>query len=195
MEGRRVADLLAAAFAEDPLMDWLLPGRRNSSSARRRLFAQAVRIFSRDGLIEMSDDRRSAAIWASPHRAQQGRLVRPLDQLRGAFATLLAAGSAANRSIRLYEVMRTHRPSRPHWYLSAIGTDPSARRRGAASALLASRLAECDAEGAEAYLESSNSRNLPLYERHGFEILRQITVDDSPPLWLMLRAPHRLRFD
>jgi hypothetical protein len=42
-----------------------------------------------------------------------------------------------------------------------------------------------------AYLESSNPKNIPLYERHGFELLGTIQVGTSPPIFPMLRTPRR----
>jgi ribosomal protein S18 acetylase RimI-like enzyme len=59
--------------------------------------------------------------------------------------------------------------------------------RGLGSALLEAGLARCDSEGASAYLESSNPKNIPLYERYGFEALGVIEPDDFPPLTPMLR--------
>jgi hypothetical protein len=50
-------------------------------------------------------------------------------------------------------------------------------------------LRRCDREGLPAYLESSNPRNIPLYQRHGFEVLGTIQLDASPPITPMLRAP------
>ena len=38
-----------------------------------------------------------------------------------------------------------------------------------------------------ACLESSNPKNIPLYERHGFELLGTIQVGASPPIFPMLR--------
>ena len=32
-----------------------------------------------------------------------------------------------------------------------------------------------------AYLESSNPKNMSLYERHGFESMGRIQIGDSPP--------------
>jgi ribosomal protein S18 acetylase RimI-like enzyme len=55
--------------------------------------------------------------------------------------------------------------------------------------LLTQALARCDADGLPAYLESSNPRNIPLYQRHGFEILGRIQVGDSPVLTPMRRPP------
>jgi len=68
-----------------------------------------------------------------------------------------------------------------------IGVDPVRQGRGLGSALLEAGLARCDAEGAMAYLESSNPKNVPLYERYGFEVLGVIEPEDFPPLTPMLR--------
>ena len=50
-------------------------------------------------------------------------------------------------------------------------------------------LAACDRDGTCAYLESTNPRNIPLYQRHGFELLGTIQVGMSPPIFPMLREP------
>jgi ribosomal protein S18 acetylase RimI-like enzyme len=77
----------------------------------------------------------------------------------------------------------------PHWYLPLIGVDPAQQGRGYGSALLRHALAACDSAGLPAYLESSNPRNVPLYERHGFEIIGVIQSGSSPEMPAMLRKP------
>jgi hypothetical protein len=52
-----------------------------------------------------------------------------------------------------------------------------------------SRLDRCDAEGAPAYLESSNIDNVSYYLRFGFEVTGEIDVPGGPTLWCMWRAP------
>ncbi len=52
-------------------------------------------------------------------------------------------------------------------------------------------LAECDASGQCAYLESSNERNVPLYMRHGFVVTGEVTTHLGPKAWLMWREPRR----
>ena len=52
-------------------------------------------------------------------------------------------------------------------------------------------LRRCDDDGLIAYLESSNPRNLSLYERHGFEIMGQIQAGTSPTLYPMVREARR----
>ena len=46
-----------------------------------------------------------------------------------------------------------------------------------------------DRNGMLAYLESSNPRNIPFYQRHGFKVLRTIRVGECPAITPMLRRP------
>ncbi len=91
--------------------------------------------------------------------------------------------------------MGRYHPTDPHWYLPLIGVDPSQQGKGYGSALMQHALVPCDRDNKIAYLESSNPssnhepRNIPLYERHGFEILGTIQVGTSPPIFPMLRKP------
>jgi hypothetical protein len=50
-------------------------------------------------------------------------------------------------------------------------------------------LVAVDREQLPAYLEATSSRNVPLYERHGFEELGTIQRGGSPPIVPMLRRP------
>jgi hypothetical protein len=47
---------------------------------------------------------------------------------------------------------------------------------------------QCDRERRLAYLENSNERNLPLYERHGFRVLREWHAPGGgATMWFMAR--------
>ena len=46
-----------------------------------------------------------------------------------------------------------------------------------------------DAEGASAYVESSNPANLTFYQRFGFEITGEVQLaPDGPSMWTLWRA-------
>ncbi|MCV9939329.1 GNAT family N-acetyltransferase [Boseaceae bacterium BT-24-1] len=89
----------------------------------------------------------------------------------------------------IFDAMARYHPEVPHWYLPLIGTDPMRQGQGIGGALMQHALARCDRDGVAAYLESSNPRNIPLYRRHGFEILGTIQIGSSPVLTPMLRPP------
>jgi ribosomal protein S18 acetylase RimI-like enzyme len=87
------------------------------------------------------------------------------------------------------EQMSASHPKEPHWHLAFIGVDPAHHGRGLGSELLRHTLAGIDRDHLHSYLESSNPANLPLYRRHGFEVIREIRVGDAPPVFPMLRLP------
>ena len=84
------------------------------------------------------------------------------------------------------EAIEAVHPTEPHWYLGVIATHPERRGHGLGAALLTESLRAVDRSHQPAYLESSNPRNITLYERHGFEVTGRIDIDDGvsmTPMW------------
>lgn len=100
-----------------------------------------------------------------------------------------AAPEVRDDAMRVFEAMGSYHPDEPHWYLPLIGVDPAKQGRGHGAALMQFAAERADRERLPAYLESSNPRNIPLYQRFGFEILGTIQIGNSPPVTPMLRAP------
>jgi GNAT superfamily N-acetyltransferase len=86
----------------------------------------------------------------------------------------------------LLEVEHAH-PTEPHWYLAILGVRPERTGRGLGGALLEPGLARADAEGMPSYLENSNPRNVPFYERHGFDVVAEHWLPNGPVLTYMWR--------
>jgi ribosomal protein S18 acetylase RimI-like enzyme len=84
--------------------------------------------------------------------------------------------------------MEKYHPTEPHWYLPLIGVDPSQQGNGVGSALMKHALEIVDRDHMPAYLESSNPKNVSLYERHGFEVIGEIQVGSSPTMRPMFRS-------
>ena len=89
----------------------------------------------------------------------------------------------------IFDQMAGFHPRERHWYLPLIGVDPAYQGKGLGSALMEHALIRCDRNHETAYLESTNPRNISLYERCGFEVLGTIQVGTAPPLYPMLRKP------
>ena len=88
-----------------------------------------------------------------------------------------------------FEQMGRYHPADPHWYLPLIGIDPGRQNEGLGSLLMQHAHAVFDRDGVLAYLESSNPRNIPFYQRHGYRLLGAIEVGTCPPISPMLREP------
>ena len=73
------------------------------------------------------------------------------------------------------------------WYLEYLGVDPRSHSLGLGSLILKNSLSKIDDLHQPAYLESSNPRNMSLYERHGFDTVNKFQFGDGPPIHTMFR--------
>jgi GNAT superfamily N-acetyltransferase len=107
----------------------------------------------------------------------------------------LAAGALPEAmlgdAISVMEQMAQYHPDEDCWYLAVIGTDPAHMGTGLGATMMKHCLRQCDEDGKLAYLESSNPKNVSLYERHGFEALGRIQCGSSPTMTPMLREPRQ----
>ena len=88
--------------------------------------------------------------------------------------------------------MESHHPAERHYYLYLLGVHPDHQSQGLGSALLRTVLERCDREQMPAYLEASNPRNISLYGRHGFRVIRELQFGRGGPyLAAMWREPRQ----
>jgi len=176
--------VLTAAFDDDPLMRWLFDDDARRAQQLHAWWTWIVGNRAPHVEVLVTDDQRSAAIWHRPD---------PIDHVVDEdFVAMLARLLGADVARRKLEAMRVIPESHPtdrHWYLAAIGTLPQHQGRGSAPRVMAGPLAQCDAEGVPAYLESSNPRNVSFYERLGFVAVGEIHVPTGPTLLAMWREP------
>ena len=177
-----VIDTLRLAFAADPAVRWVWPDPHkylsHSSSFAKAFGGKAFAYKSAHYVGNYS----GVALWLPPD-------VHPdVDKL---ISLLESTGSdeAKRDGPEIFDKMSGYHPNEPHWYLPLLGVDPLHHGKGLGSALLQYALANCDHDNKYAYLESSNPRNIPLYERHGFELLGTIQVNTSPSIFPMVRKP------
>lgn len=182
-----LADALARAFLDDPVMTWLLGDDEAARLRRLRRFmrSEARRHARHGGPVLTNDGRHGGALWDAPGA---WRMTWP-DMVRAAPVMITGVGPRLGRALAGFGQMEAHHPREPHWYLAILGTDPPHRGTGVGSALVAPVLARCDDEGQGAYLESSKPENIPYYERFGFRVTGELTMPKGPRVWPMWRDP------
>ena len=175
-------DTIVLAFAGDPVARWLWPDpHQYLTNMPRFTVAFGGEAFSHD-TAHCIDNFSGAALWLPPD-------VHPDEGALGQVVEQTVSESIRGDLYRVLEQMGSSHPNEPHWYLSLIGVDPAHQGKGHGAALLNHALRQCDRDGALAYLESSNPRNIPLYERHGFKAIGEIRVGSSPSIVPMVRHP------
>lgn len=182
-----IAPVLAAAFARDPVGEWMAPDPRSRIDRLTEFFSVELDRFTLPHGRVLHVPNRGAALWLPPGRWRVPPLLllRSLPQLGRVFGRRTAVVLRG-----LGRIEHVH-PRLPHWYLPFVGVAPRHQGRGVGSALLAAVLEECDRDGLPAYLEATRERNMALYLRHGFEVRAQLNLPGGPPLWPMWREPRR----
>jgi GNAT superfamily N-acetyltransferase len=174
--------VLALAFSTDPGARWIYPDPYNYMS----YFPDIIRAFGgrafQHGTAHYVEGFFGAALWLPPD-------VAPKEQEMMALMQRTVAESTLEDFRCVMEQASRYRPTEPHWYLPLTGVDPMHQGNGSGSALMKHALTTCDRDQRLAFLESTNERNVPFYQRHGFEVLGTVQVRSSPASFSMLRRP------
>jgi GNAT superfamily N-acetyltransferase len=180
-EARAVA-LQVMAFSADPVMRWMYP----EPDEYLTHFPRFVRAFGgrafENGTAFVREGFGGGAFWLPVGVHPDGDTLETLirDTIRK---------TAHAEVFEILEKMGEFHTPEPHWYLAILGVEPARQGEGIGSSLLRHSLEPCDREGLIAYLESSNPANVPLYRRHGFEVIGEIQVGSSPTIFPMIPNP------
>jgi ribosomal protein S18 acetylase RimI-like enzyme len=182
-DGPALSGVLAAAFAGDPLNDWLLPDRATRERRLRLGMGHVLcEVYVPRGGALTTAARDGVALWERPGDEQPSGL----RQLRGLPAFVRTFGRRLPRAMRAFDSVEHRRPEEDHWFLDVLAVAPGRQGRGIGSALVRAGTAEADAAGAPAFLATSNARNVPLYERLGFAVGEEYDLGPVH-VWTMLR--------
>ncbi len=169
------AALLGRAFQNDPVVASILPGTAPETRLGKLsvMFEEMLRLNARRnqpiGIVDAGSVRAAAILhrpgtYPLPLWAEVGLLWRAVCQ----------AGPRGLGRFVLWTLRSSrHHPTEPHYYLETLGVDPAMQGRGLGSALLKHMALAIDAAGTDCALETATDRNIPLYSRFGFEVVRE----------------------
>lgn len=182
-----LAGVLARAFHDDPIWEWVFPDAPARARRLPRMFLHFLHHARRRGdTMRTTAGADGAAIWRAPGQWRETRWT----QLRLGLSMAPLFRDAGDRILTLGNTVESRHPDEPHWYLAVLGTDPPAQGGGVGSALLRERLTECDAQGIPAYLETETVENVAFYARHGFAVRDEADVPKGGPhMWFLWREP------
>jgi GNAT superfamily N-acetyltransferase len=178
--------MLAEALHEDDIFAWAFPDEDRRPTLLRSVIEVFVGIAASDGLLWVTEDLASAAVWSIGGVPGS---TRPNQQDQAALD--LASGPYQDRWAVLRSRLELAHPEGPaHTALRMIGTRPERRSQGWGGSLIEHRLAELDRSGTPAYLTASSKRGLALYRSVGFEYLgAPQDLPQGPRLYPMWRRP------
>jgi len=183
-----LAGVLARAFTHDPPFHWVFRGDETRQDRLTALFGMALAgVFLPKGEVYTTTDLGGVSCWEPRPAEPAGE-----DEAAEFAAAMAGVGFLPEEIDRMQTylgMMADAHPEEPHWYLGILGVDLARQGQGIGSACMAPVLARLDEAGGPAYLESSNEKNLPLYERHGFRVVGVLDLLDGPSVWRMWREP------
>jgi ribosomal protein S18 acetylase RimI-like enzyme len=185
-EVERAAALIARAFAwHEPWGAWTMPDANGREQRLRSLVEADVR----DRFLPHGEawtvGLQSVTLWI-PARDRAGAETfarRRTEEDYAAYGDRQDAVRAAD------DLIRSLRPTEPHWFLDTIATEPDLFGRGLASRLLAHDLAVRDAAGDLSALDTHTPRQVAFYERHGFRVAGRGEPAPGFPIVVMIREP------
>jgi len=173
---------IVAAFLTDPVARFAWPAPHDYLQVMPVATREFAGVSFEHGTAYMSADFCGTALWLSPGVHPNG------EALEKVFRDT-AKPEHLDDLLATFEKMEQWHPEEAHWYLPLIGVEPNAQGRGVGAELMRHAVARCDQERALAYLESSNPRNIPFYQRFGFEAMGEIQIGAVPLVTPMLRRP------
>lgn len=168
----RAAQVLADAFDGYAWTDWVLPPEDRPgrlAEVQAIYLAHAVR----HGLVLVDDDLTGVVALVPVD-------VEPPDEA----TWQRVAELHGDRVMRLADPVPPPPPDGA-WTLAALGVTPAARGAGTGSRLVAAALEQVG--DVPVVLDTSDARNVTLYERYGFAVTGRTEVPGGPVVWSMLR--------
>jgi GNAT superfamily N-acetyltransferase len=182
-----VVSILVGAFHDDPTWSWAFPDPALRAEQHKRLWRLFVDGAMRFPWVWLTKGNTATSVWIPPQETEFS------DKQEAALepAILEMLGPKASRVLHALEMFdQAHPRGVPHFFLSLLATVPEHRGHGYGLRLLTENLRQIDEAGMPSYLEASNPANVPLYMRHGFEVLDSFTVPEGgPEVFTMWRAP------
>jgi ribosomal protein S18 acetylase RimI-like enzyme len=174
----RAARTASLAFADDPVMRWLIPDDAEYERDHQVLFGNIARRWLATDSLWCTDDVVAMAGWVPPGRPEVEYETIPFDHPEARLARFAVLGAT----------MGEHTPPEPHWYLNMLATHPDWQRQGLGAALMGAVFEIAEADGLPCYLETETVANVAYYRHHGFEVRSEWDVPlDGPHMWGMLR--------
>jgi GNAT superfamily N-acetyltransferase len=177
--------LLGRAFVVEPMMRWSLGVHGDLEERFVRCFKYFLEGVIAAGTVWEAGRALGATAWIAPGE---------MDVWRDAQITETRMHELTEDGGRRYDAfwawVDSRVPDEPRWFLDSVGVVSHARGRGIGGTLIRYGLERARAHGVDAFLETGNPRNVPVYEHLGFRVVEAAdSPDRGPRIWFMRWSP------
>lgn len=177
-----IIKLLSAAFQANQSVNYLIPQFSDKQKRIKALMDYSFEICSLFGKVYISDDDRGCALINFPDR-KKTTFRSLLAEIKLVFQAI--GFGNITKAIQREKAISKHYPNQDIYYLWFIGVLPDLQGQGIGEKLMRQILAEADQMKRAVYLETSTPKNIPWYEKFGFEVYNEL--DFGYKLFLMRR--------
>ena len=177
-----LAPVFGRAFVDDPMMRWSLGVHGDVENRVRRCFSYFLEQVLEFGVVWEVGVGSGAAVWVPPQAGDVGNR----DPWTHPGITALT-DDGGRRYDTFWAWVESQLPAEPLWQLDSIAVEPTAQGRGLGAALIAAGLARARADGVSAFLSTGATRNVDIYGRCGFRVVREARSPDAGPTVYFMR--------
>ena len=174
----QVISVLKLGFSNDDLLRWVFPEADSFLKSFDIWMEEFSKESFKNNIVFSEESFYGASLWHPPGFEFDESV------LGSTFESI--PESRLENVLKFFEEFSKYHP-KDAWYLAFIAVDPSKQGSGIGSFILKEALKMIDEKNEKAYLEASSERNMSLYERHGFECMGRIQINDSPAAFPMIR--------
>lgn len=177
-----VVDTLARAFDLNKSVNFVAKQDARRLRRIRKLMEYSFDVCFTFGEIWTSDDQQACALVLYPENRKTTLRSIIWDLKLALFVIGIERVSAV---LKREAMIKANHPKEPIAYLWFLGVNPDCQGKRLGSALMLEVIAEYDRRGRPIFLETSMEKNLPFYEKLGFEIFN--TVELTYRLYIIRR--------
>src|SRR5260221_1114513 len=178
-----VIDILAESFDDNKSVNYVVKQDQSRQARIRGLMDYSYNVCNEFGDVWISDDAQACALILFPDKKRTNLNAILWDvKLALSVIGLDRVGKVRGRESKI----KAFHPKEPFSYLWFIGVNSSFQNKGKGSQLLREIIEYSEKKQRPIYLETSVDRNVPWYQKHGFEIFQSLNLTYT--LYMMRRA-------
>ncbi len=177
-----IIQILSSVFHDNQSVNYLIPQVPSQEKRIHALMDYSFETCLSFGKVYLLNDSRACALVSFPERTKT-TLKSLLLEIKLIFNSIGVRN--INKAIQREKAISKHYPKENIYYLWFIGVLPEFQGQSIGEKLMREIIADADQMGRPIYLETSTLRNIPWYEKFGFEVYGEL--DFGYKLFLMRR--------
>jgi len=169
----RIVDILTTSFDDNKSVNYVINQDKRRVQRIRNLMDYSFEVCYTFGDVFLSNDKKGCALIVLPDKKKTNLKSISLDLK---LITSCLGLSNVNKAMARESKIKKLHPKELMYYLWFIGVYPGEQNKGIGSVLLDEVIEEGVSKKRSIFLETSTARNIPWYEKFGFEIYNKLDL-------------------